>query len=221
MITDSVPWNKTYNSSSRIWGDKPSQLAVYAYSYLINSNQFRDAADIYMLDMGCGYGRDAIFLAQHLPCHIQGLDSSEKAIEMARESLTKELQKRIEFLCYDFGQVTDKYDVILASSLYSFLKPEERFQLRETVKRCLNHNGIFFLSTLSVRDPEHAGKGTPVEGETNSMVDGKYHHFCTREELEEDFDFLKIHALFESDFQEPHSLKSHHHIYWMLMGSMK
>jgi cyclopropane fatty-acyl-phospholipid synthase-like methyltransferase len=221
MITNSIPWNKTYINDKKIWGDKPSELALYAYNYLTQSARFKEMTDIFMLDMGCGYGRDAIFLAQNLPCHILGLDNSETAIEMARESLPREVEKRIELLCYDFSHVSDKYDVILASGLYQFLQPDERAKLRETVKRCLKNEGIFFLSTLSIRDPHHADKVTPIEDDENSFDDGKYHHLCTRQELEKDFDFLKIYALFEREFREPHASTSHQHVYWMLMGSLK
>jgi cyclopropane fatty-acyl-phospholipid synthase-like methyltransferase len=221
MIINSVPWNQTYGNDNRIWGDKPSELTLYAYNYLKQNPRFSALTDIFVLDLGCGYGRDAIFLAQNLPCHVLGLDNSETAIEMARESIPKEVEKKIELLCYDFSNVSDKYDVMLASGLYQFLNPGERANLRETVKRCLKSDGVFFLGTLSVRDPQHIGKGTPVEGEENSVMDGKYHHFCTRQELEKDFDFLKLYALFEREYTEWHSTSSHHHISWILMGMLK
>jgi len=150
-----------------------------------------------------------------------GLDDSEKAIEMARESLTRELEKRVEFLCYDFSNVNDKYDIILASELYQLLRPEERGKLVETVKRCLKSDGLLFLSTLSIRDPQHYGQGTPVEDDPNSFQQEKYIHLCTREELETDFDFLNITALFEREFHEPRTTEPHHHISWILIGSPK
>jgi cyclopropane fatty-acyl-phospholipid synthase-like methyltransferase len=214
-------WDRTYNQEKKVWGDKPSELAVYACNFLKQSRQFQDNPDIFILDLGCGYGRDSIFLAQEVPCHILGVDNSKKAIEMARESLPKELEKRVEFLCYDFSQVADKYDVILCSNLYQILKPEEREGLKEIVKRCLQANGILFLSTLSVHDLQHYGKGLPVENEVNSFFDDKYIHLCTREELEQDFDFLNIHALFEREYIERRSTKDHHHVSWILMGKLK
>ena len=84
-------WNNTYSHEKRVWGDRPSEAALFTYNYLKQSRQFHDSKDIFVLDMGCGYGRDAVFLAHDLPCHVLGLDSSEKAIEMARESLPKEI----------------------------------------------------------------------------------------------------------------------------------
>ncbi len=217
-----MTWDKTYNSEKKVWGDKPSKLAMFVYNFLKQSTQFRDKKDIFILDLGCGYGRDAIFLANNLPCHILGVDNSEKAIEMARESLTRELEKRVELLCYDFSHVNDRYDIILASNLYQILKPDERGKLRETVKRCLKSNGLLFLSTLSVRDPQHFGQGTPIENDPNSFQQDKYIHLSTREELEKDFDFLNISALFEREYNEPRSTgDDHHHISWILIGGMK
>jgi cyclopropane fatty-acyl-phospholipid synthase-like methyltransferase len=221
MGSSQLPWNSTYDSDKKVWGDKPSELAIAAYNYLRESQGFRNRKDIFVLDLGCGYGRDAIFLAQNLPCHILGLDNSEAAIDMARHSLKGDLEKRVELLCYDFSQVTDKYDVIFISNLYQLLKPEERAKLRETVKRCLKDDGVFFLSTLSVRDPQHFGKGTPVADEPNSFLDVRYLHLSTRQELERDFDFLSISTLYERQFHEPRSTRDHDHVSWILMGKLK
>jgi|WetSurMetagenome_2_1015567.scaffolds.fasta_scaffold14289_4 cyclopropane fatty-acyl-phospholipid synthase-like methyltransferase len=216
-----MTWNNKYSTNNKIWGDKPSELALYAGNYLKQSSHFKDNPDIFILDLGCGYGRDAVFLAQNLPCHILGLDNSEKAVEMARSSITGETEKKIEFLCYEFSQVNDKYDVILASNLYPLLNPDERAKLRVTVKRCLKMDGVFFLSTFSVRDPQHFGKGTPVENEPNTFFDSHYIHLSDRAELEADFNFLNISALFEREFRERRSSEDHNHISWILMGSPK
>jgi cyclopropane fatty-acyl-phospholipid synthase-like methyltransferase len=216
-----ITWDKTYSNDKKVWGDKPSELAIFAMNYLKESSQFGKAPDIFILDLGCGYGRDAIFLAQNLPCHILGLDNSEKAIEMARESLPKDMEKRVELLCFDFSSVTDKYDVIFAANLYHLLKPVERAKLRDTIKRCLKTDGMLFLSAFSVRDPQHFGRGAPAEGEINSFLDERYMHFSTREELEQEFGFVDIHALFEWEFREKRSTGEHHHISWILMGRPK
>jgi cyclopropane fatty-acyl-phospholipid synthase-like methyltransferase len=221
MVTNPLPWDTLYNNDKKIWGDKPSELAIAAYNYLRESQGFRNRKDIFILDLGCGYARDAVFLANNLPCHILGLDNSETAIEMARRSLSIDLEKRIELLCYDFSKVGDKYDVIFVSNLYQLLGTEERARLRETVKRCLKPDGVFFLSTFSVRDPQHFGKGIPVDGETNSFIDARYLHLSTRQELEEDFNFLNISALYEREFHEPRSTRDHDHISWILMGRLK
>jgi SAM-dependent methyltransferase len=223
-------WDKQYITSKKLWGEKPSEIAAFACSYLKESKRFQGQNDLFILDMGCGYGRDAVYLANHLPCHILGLDNSEQAIVLANEFISDILKKRIELLCFDFSIVRDKYDVIIASNLYHLLRPEERAKLRDTIKRCLKQNGLFFMNTLSVRDPQHSQGGTPVENEANSRIinNEAYIHLSSRKELEDDFGFLNISALFEREYDEhrsgEHSHQGdhpHHHVSWFMMGSLK
>ena len=83
----------------------------------------------------------------------------------------------------------------------------------------LKPGGLLFLSTLSVRDPEHYGKGSPVPGEPNSFVDKVYLHLFAREELMHDFGFLEIKELYEHEYAEPRATgEAHHHILWILNG---
>jgi cyclopropane fatty-acyl-phospholipid synthase-like methyltransferase len=212
-------WNKTYSLEKRLWGDEPSELAQYALQVLIYSTAYRKRR-LNILDLGCGYGRDSIFLAQNLDCRVLGLDNSQEAINMAIASVPKDLVKKLEFLAFDFSNVIDKYDIIFASNLYQLLKPEERARLKNTVERCLEKGGSLFLSTLSVRDPQLFGRGALVPDEENSFQAEKYHHFSTRRELESEFHFLKINALFEREYREAHtSGELHNHISWILFGS--
>ena len=68
-------------------------------------------------------------------------------------------------------------------------------------------------------DPEHYGKGTPHPSESNSFYDKMHLHFCTREELSEDFWFLKIESLHEHEYFESRSQgETHHHVLWILIG---
>jgi cyclopropane fatty-acyl-phospholipid synthase-like methyltransferase len=216
-------WDKAYTNDKKVWGEKPSELAHFAVNYLKQSSKFHAKSDLFVLDMGCGYGRDAVYMANHLPCHILGLDNSEKAISLAKDFISEKMKKRIELLCYDFTHVSDKYDVIMASNLYQIINKETRASLIETVKRCLKADGLFFMSTLSINDPQHIGDGAPVEDEPNTLISsrGVYIHLSSRKELEEAFDFLNISALFEREYDEPRTSDSHHHISWLMMGSLK
>ncbi len=172
-----------------------------------------------VLDIGCGYGRDATYMSQSFPCRVLGIDNSENAITLANELCKERPGRNIQFRCCDFGQLTAaEYDMVFMSNLYHTLTPEERERLRETLKMTLRHNGYLFLSTLSVNDPEHYGKGKPVENEVNSFIDVKYVHLCTRQELEADFDFIEIKELFEHEYDEPRTDGEHHHVSWIMYG---
>lgn len=213
-----MTWDNTYRTNKQVWGDKPSELATFAAKYLKGTKSSSESIQI--LDIGCGYGRDAIYLARCINCHVLGVDNSSEAIEMARKALSTDLKSRVTFQCCDFRQTPEgKFEIAFASNFYHLLRMEERQALIKTIKGRLKPGGRLFLSMLSPSDPEHFGKGRPVENEANSFYDQRYLHFCTREELERDFSFLTIKKLSEHEYYEPRSNgEVHHHIFWILAG---
>jgi cyclopropane fatty-acyl-phospholipid synthase-like methyltransferase len=216
-----MTWNNIYRDQEHVWGDRPSELAVFACNFIKGMKASGKAVRI--LDVGCGYGRDAIYLACNLNYRILGIDNSSEAIEMAGKALSTDLKSRVTFQCCDFRQIPEgKFDMVFASNFYHLLKMEERQALINTIKERLKPGGRLFLSTMSPNDPEHFGKGQPVEDEPNSFHDKRFLHFCTREELERDFSFLTIKKLSEHEYYEPRSNgEVHHHIFWMLAGEYR
>jgi 2-polyprenyl-3-methyl-5-hydroxy-6-metoxy-1,4-benzoquinol methylase len=211
-------WDNEYESNERVWGEGPSELAVAVVRYLQKYKLNNEILKI--LDIGCGYGRDAFYFLDNLRCRIFGIDISEKAIDIASNAVLKAKEEDAKFQCCNFTELKESgYDIVFVSNLYQLLKKNERKELRETVVRTLKSNGLLFLSTLSVRDPKHYGKGIPVLEEFNSFQDRVYLHFCTREELIEDFTFLNIKELYEYEYYEPRATgEIHHHISWILVG---
>ncbi len=210
-------WDNEYKSKERVWGERPSELAIAAAGYLQKCKSSNEILSI--LDIGCGYGRDAFYL-ENLGCMILGIDISEEAINIASDVVLKVQKEDVKFQCCNFTELKEeKYDIVFISNLYQLLKKNERKELRKAVMRILKPNGLLFLSTLSIKDSEHCGKGTPIPEESNSFQDRVYLHFCTREELVEDFAFLNIKELYEHEYYEPHSTgEIHHHISWILIG---
>lgn len=218
-----MSWDNDYRNHKHVWADAPSELASFMVDYL---QQIRPhIVEVSILDIGCGYGRDALYLSQHIDCRILGIDSSKEAIEMAIRNLSNNIAGDIEFRCCnltELGRSRDKYDIVFISNLYQLLRSLQRIELQEIVRRVLQPGGLLFLSTLSVNDPEHCGRGTPIAGEVNSYLEDRYHkylHFCTREELEDDFGYLSIKKLIEREYLEPRANgETHHHISWLLAG---
>jgi len=211
-------WDEKYRGNNRIWGNDPSELAPIAVAYL---QRHTLGQDLSILDIGCGYGRDTTYFANHLKGKFVGIDSSREAINMAKSM--RQAATNIEFRCHSFAKVDgEEYDVVFASNLYLLLKSDERAALRETISKLLKPEGCLFLGALSTNDPQEYGKGTPVPGEPNSFKGKSYRHFCTREELLEDFGFLEIKVLYEHEYDEPRAKGDpHHHISWILIGSRR
>lgn len=205
-------WNDSYREKQRIWGDEPSELARIA----VNCLKRRDSDKLSILEIGCGYGRDAVYVSSQLDAEILGTDPSQVAIEMAHEA---GVAGGISFRCCGFAQTSGSYDVVLATNVYHVLRSEERKHFGQVVADRLKPGGLLFLNTLSIEDPQHYGKGEPVPGETNSFVNHRYLHFCTREELQETFGHLTIAELYEHAYHEPLTAGGFHdHISWILIA---
>jgi cyclopropane fatty-acyl-phospholipid synthase-like methyltransferase len=210
-------WEKRYLNEKQIWGQKPSELAEAAVRYMQENRSSSER--LLIADIGCGYGRDAIYLSQALKSQVLGVDRSENAIRLAMESLAKVPDAKVRFQRVDFRDLDEqRFDVVFTRNIYQLLKYSERAEFREMVNRTLKRQGLLFLMTLSTRDPQHYGKGTPVPDEVDSFQDTTFLHLCTKEELVNDFSFLKIRELYEHEFDEERTTTPHHHISWIMVA---
>ena len=210
-----MSWDAEYSKNRQIWGERPSELALEAAKRLVHSK----GRSLRVLDVGCGYGRDTVYVAKSLGFRVLGIDVSEKAVELARENSINALAGEAEFKVTDFRDLHGFFDVVLASNLYHLLPPEGRRDVAAHAARLLAPEGKLFLNAISVHDGEHYGVGTPVLGEANTWVDGKYIHLSTEEELRGAFPALKIRELYEHEYDEPHpGARTHYHKAWMLIA---
>lgn len=203
----------------------PSELGLAAVAYIEEDKL--SSQPLRILDIGCGNGRDALYVVEHLNCSVLGIDSSEEAIEIASSTALETQREKVQFRCCDFRELKgDEYDIVLSSGVYHFLNKNERRLFRGTVMRLLKPHGLLFLSTLSVGDTEYYGKGKPLPEEPNSFLyeysPGKrvYLHFCTREELVVDFTFIDIKELYEHEQYDPRVKGPINYIPWILIGNM-
>ena len=222
-------WDGQYRAGGELWGEIPSELAVAAVERLRQLGP--DAAGLTLLDLGCGYGRDDVALWRALGLAIVGVDGAQRAVEMARAALP--IGARIDYRCVDFANsaradsglwggpasartARTRFDVVYSSNVYQLLGPPARAAFRAAVGDLLAPGGLFFMSTLSAVDPQHAGQGQPVPGEPDSL---RYLHLCRREELAGDFDFLALERLDELAYvEERPGGEPHHHVSWLLVG---
>jgi cyclopropane fatty-acyl-phospholipid synthase-like methyltransferase len=215
-----LSWNGEYSKDRRIWGEEPSVLAQIMLSYLLENGFGRDLS---LLDIGCGYGRDSIYLAKSLGCHVYGIDVSEKALEIAKGALAESGVSGVEFQLKNFKELGDhRYDVVFASNLYHLIDKADRGIFRDVSFNILKSGGLLFLNAISSNDLEHWGKGISVPDESNTFMDGKYIHLSTRNELASDFSLLRIIKLYEHRYREVHASGIvHNHISWILIGTKR
>ncbi len=157
-----------------------------------------------VLDLGCGNGRNLMYLAKNYNMRGVGYDISKEAIDQAKEASR---DMRIE---YDVRSVAeplplpDKSQTIVLDMMVSHvLNKNEREQLREETARVLKPGGWLFLKTFLRDEDRHAERllrEHPAE-EMGSYVHpeiGVVEHVFTedelREELEKNFFIHKVYT---------------------------
>ena len=198
--------------------DKVSKVVSVALSFL--QKELNKPTLLSFLDIGCGDGRDINFISSNFDNFImRGIDISTKAIERATRLNAN--KKNITFECMDWKQLDDsQYDIIYMSGVYHFFNLTDRTGFILKIRNILKPNGYFFLSTLSSNDTQYYGKGVPVKNDPNSFQSEYFLHFSSKQELLDDFKFLKILDLFEF-FHKNYAKDIEYHTMWLLIGKNK
>ena len=122
-MTDRVPldfWEQRYGGTERVWSGRVNATLATIVEGLEPGRA---------LDLGCGEGGDAIWLAEN-GWHTTGVDLSPTAIARARQAATaRGLGERTRFVAADLSAYSDaeSYDLVTASFLQSPVAlPRER-----------------------------------------------------------------------------------------------
>ena len=161
-----------------------------------------------VIDLGCGNGRNLIYLSKNFKIKGTGYDISIEAIKQA-EGLSKDLNLKYEVRSIA-GKITlpdESQSVVLDMMTSHFLNKAERENLIEEIARVLVPGGYLYLKTFFKDRDTHAArllKENPAE-EKGSYIHPKIgvaEHVFTEEELEESL---------KKDFTIRKMLRSHRH----------
>jgi len=139
-----------------------SDIAAQSDEYLKNINHFgeEDPSDLVrdivnlekkgtVLDLGVGYGRNALFLAIQ-GFSVTGVDTSELAIKRFRE-FAKELGVKVRGIVGDMAEFKfDKqYDVIVSIATLNLIKREKADELIQKIKANTEDDGLNAISAFT------------------------------------------------------------------------
>jgi len=97
----------------------------------------RISAGRYVLDIGCGVGATACYLAKEYGCRVVGVDISEGMIEGARQRAIREgVEDQVEFRVADAQDLPFEdglFDAVLVESVIAFIQDKGRV-MREMVR---------------------------------------------------------------------------------------
>jgi SAM-dependent methyltransferase len=122
-------------------------------------NIAKDYSDLgHILDIGCGTGEHAIFFST-LGYKLTGIDSSPKAIELAKEKAKKK-NIEIDFFIKDALDLTgfeQKFNTIIDSGVFHIFSDTDRVLLIQNFHKVLKKDGRLFILCFSDREPPGYG----------------------------------------------------------------
>lgn len=102
-----------------------------------------------VLDLGCGNGRNLIYLAREFGMHGLGFDISESAVQQAKTAAAElPLEFSARLIAGELPVDSESQTIVLDMMTSHFLNAAQRITLRDEVFRVLKPGGWFFLKTF-------------------------------------------------------------------------
>ncbi len=158
------------------------------------------------LDLGCGDGRNSVFLAQN-GFSVTAVDKSHNAIESLSD-VTRRYGLNIFAVCEDisfFSFPNNKYSLIVANTILDHLEENEGNRVIEMIKRSLVPGGVVFVSVFTINDPGYTGLSPASE---TSVFVKRYFKVDELKNMFLDFTLLRYH---EEEALDLHHGNPHYH----------
>lgn len=135
-------YDERYNEDGYYWGLAPNNLCYEIMRIKPPVKPYK------VLDIGCGEGKDAVFLARN-GYAVTAFDVSEQGLQKARE-LADKCNVKIDFFkadVRDFRLETD-YDIIFSSGVFHYIPAEQRRNVIDNLKSHTAQNGINVINVF-------------------------------------------------------------------------
>lgn len=172
-------WDKVYKSL----GDKKIRYDLWLDKY---ENILIKSRDIPIIDLGCGFGNDTLYLNEK-GYEVVSCDFSAEALQRLNRFFDNLIIK-----CFDMKEglpFEDNYAKIIIAdlSLHYFTWNETKKILKE-IDRVLMQDGVLLCRVNSTKDVNYgSGKGIKIE-ENYYNIDGKLKRFFNEAQLKELFE---------------------------------
>lgn len=140
-------YNKIYSSSNVSEDIKPSQTINLIWKNFLLGG--------FILDLGCGQGRDSLFLAKN-NFSVTAIDSSGVAINQIEIKKDEFCLDNLELICGDISNFEiekDKYDVIICRNVLNFLDKKISLELINSIKNHSKIGAYIIIDVFTKNDP--------------------------------------------------------------------
>ncbi len=162
-----------YATSQAYFGLRPSfELAEFVIS--------RNMSSGYALDLGCGQGRNALFLAER-GFSVLALDVSSVGLD---DLAAQAREERLDIRCVLGNVVTypfppETFDLVVASTILDNLPVSDILKVSRGIVRTLAKRGIGYVSVFTTSDPGYRRNHdqTSSENSASECADAIRHYF--------------------------------------------
>jgi cyclopropane-fatty-acyl-phospholipid synthase len=106
-----------------------------------------------VLDIGCGWGGLALYLARHGDTHVTGITLSEEQLDVAcRRARTSGLSVHADFRLQDYRAVTEKFDRIVSVGMFEHVGVGYYDAYFRKAAELLADNGVMLLHSIGRMD---------------------------------------------------------------------
>jgi cyclopropane fatty-acyl-phospholipid synthase-like methyltransferase len=184
-LSQSAGFDLVYSKSEMAFGSEPEpELAKF-----IESSEHKGKA----LDLGCGDGRHALFLAKN-GYNVTGVDISGVAIKkLERIAQSEKLNSTLKLHhsdVRDFDYPPEEFDFVAAVTLFDHVPKKDLRPLFEKVAHSLKKDGVIFIKVHTVKDPGKLN-GSEKASELSWAIQHYFKESELRELLESKFKILK------------------------------
>ena len=140
-------YNKLYKKNKNVWGDQPNKWLEMIWQDVDPGS--------FVLDLGCGQGRDSVFLAKK-NFKIIAVDSAQTGIDDLYKSIDENNLDNIQAICQkveDFEIEKDKYSIINARNVFQFLDKNDVLKIITNIKSNLKPDGFVVINGFTISEP--------------------------------------------------------------------
>ena len=106
-------------------------------------------ADKRVLDIGCGWGGLALYLAEVAGARVTGVTLSREQLDVARERASElGLEERAAFHLQDYRDVAEQYDRIVSVGMFEHVGVSHYDSFFRTCARVLDRDGVMVLHSI-------------------------------------------------------------------------
>jgi len=150
MTHQGSTWEREYNNPKLVTKNECPQADTLRFLKFLKKEEKYKIEDRTILDLGCGTGRNANYLAER-GNNVIGIEISKTALNLAKER-AKEIGVSVDYRIGDIGEKYDiednSIDIVLDITSSNSLDEKGRDIYLNEVNRVIKKNGYFFVRAL-------------------------------------------------------------------------